>query len=116
MEFPLLDTAVHVQYGAAKERQIRHKAHEFLGDGRQSQIDRVTSGLRWSLTYAELNANEAYRLRAFCEGLIFGETFAFTDPWTGEVFANCRLAGSSFSMVAGASLRYRVELEVEDAE
>lgn len=116
MEFPPLDTAVQVQYSAAKEREVRHKAFEFLGDGRQSQIERSSSGLRWLLTYTQLNAAEAYRLRAFCEGLIFGTTFSFVDPWTGETFPNCRLAESSFLMQADGSMRYRVELEVENAE
>jgi hypothetical protein len=115
MEFPLLDTAVSVQYTAAKERRVRHRAHEFLGDGRQSQIDRHSSGERWRLAYEELSASEVNRLRAFCEALQYGETFSFPDPWTGQVYAQCRLTDSAFLMSSGGSMRYRALLGVEDA-
>jgi hypothetical protein len=115
MQFPQLDTAVSVQYSAAKERKVRHRAHHFLGDGRQSHVEATSSGLIWRLRYESLNNAEANRLRHFCESLHFGQTFIFIDPWTGDTFANCRLRNSAFALEAGASRTYRAQLEVEDA-
>jgi hypothetical protein len=115
MEFPVLDTEVHVQYSAAKVRAIRHQAMRFLGDTRQGKRHTISSGERWRLRYESLNAVEMNRLRSFFEANFNGTTFTFADPWTGSIYAACRFGELGLLVVAMSPGVFRVQLEVEDA-
>ena len=115
MDFPLLDSSVSVQYTAAKSRTVRHEAHRFLGDGRQSYRRSVGSGQSWLLRYEVLNADEANRLRTFYEAVANGTLFHFIDPWSGFSFPQCRIAERRFFLEALGPGIFRAELEVEDA-
>ncbi len=115
MDFPLLDTAVTVQYSAAKIRDTRHDAHRFLGDARQTHRNTISSGQRWLLRYESLNGTEANRLRAFYESIAPNENFYFLDPWSGQTAQSCRLSELPFSCETTEPGTYRVQLEVEDA-
>ncbi|GAB4406345.1 MAG: hypothetical protein OHK0021_17940 [Bryobacter sp.] len=116
MEFPQLDTEVTVQLHSAKQRKVRSRTFRFLGDAVQGQQLRTGSGFRWLLRYESLNPEEASRLRQFFEMTLPGQSFSFTDPWTGTVHANCRLGNAGLNLLHYAPGSYEVEFEVEDAQ
>lgn len=115
MNFPLLITGERVQASAVRSEPAQYNEYFYEGYSRQTQMRSGLDLRYWQLVYTNLTPEEAMSLRAFFEALPAGGTFAFTDPWTGEEFAECRLAEPSLDLSCDKDNRYRAELEVEYA-
>ena len=99
MTFPALKTGAVMQYPAGNVDRFKNVAVRFL-DGSDQRFRLQRRGRkRWTVRLEALDDLEMAGLEAFlklqagCSG-----EFSFTDPETGEVYANCSLEGDTTAL------------------
>ncbi len=115
MNFPLLITGERVQSSAVRSETAQYIEHYFEGFNRQTHLTTEADLKTWRLVYTNLFPEEAMTLRSFFEALPVGGEFTFTDPWTGVVYNNCRLADPRLTLHCDKDNRYSAHIEVEHA-
>jgi hypothetical protein len=92
--FPHLKTAAVAQYPARRAMAFRNETVRFV-DGREQRYRDSAGPLhRWEVSLERLDEGEMAKIADFFaanEGA-FGD-FEFTDPWDGQVYAHCSVAG-----------------------
>lgn len=97
--FPTLNTQAVVQYPTGLNVRFRTEVITFL-DGKDQRCNAGAAGMRsWLIQLDKLSFSEQANLEKFFrsqQGRY--STFAFPDPLTGEVVANCRLSADSLML------------------
>jgi hypothetical protein len=88
--FPALKTGVVAQYPSDRARRFSTQVNRFL-DGSEQRFCEFGAPLkRWLIRLERLDEAELARLEEFfAEQAGRTGTFAFTDPWDGNVYMNC---------------------------
>jgi len=104
--FPTLKTGAVMQYPGKRVLQFCTDVVRFLDGTEQRYRDYArycTGGPSNSTYWMNLNlpstTNSLYLTRAR------SETFSFTDPWDGTVYANCSLAADTFAFTVTGEMR-----------
>ena len=111
--FPILKTTAVAQYPAMRYVQFRNQTVRFVDGTEQRYRDASGPLHRWGIQLSELDESEIAAVEAFFatnQGE-FG-SFAFTDPWDGQIYNNCSLAGESLDLRALAEMRGSTTLTV----
>jgi hypothetical protein len=113
--FPILKTAAVAQYPAVRYVQFRNQTVRFVDGTEQRYRDASGPLHRWGIRLSELDEGEVAAVEEFFAGNegAFG-SFAFTDPWDGEVYNNCSLVGDSLDVRALAEMRSSTTLTVAE--
>jgi len=92
--FPSLKTGAVLQYPAQKEVRFATEVVQFI-DGSEQRFRQYQTPLhRWMIRLELLDQGELQVLREFFRTQAGGaESFAFTDPWDGTIYANCSIEG-----------------------
>jgi len=88
--FPSLKTNAVAQYPATKVLRFQNQKVRFMDGTEQRYRDCAGMIRRWEIRLDQLDEGEMAALDEFfaaSEGA-FG-SFAFTDPWDGQVYPNC---------------------------
>jgi hypothetical protein len=111
--FPILKTAAVAQYPAIRYVQFRNQTVRFLDGTEQRYRDASGPLHRWAIRLGELDQGEISEVEEFFASNQgeFG-SFAFTDPWDGQVYSNCSLMGESLDVRALAEMRGGTTLTV----
>ena len=97
-DFPTLKTGATLQYPAQRATQFSTDVVRFV-DGSEQRFRGYRSALRkWIIRLDLLDETELHVLREFfrTQGGA-AESFRFTDPWDGTVYANCSLEGDEMA-------------------
>src|SRR3974390_31907 len=99
--FPKLKTNAVAQYPAGKELLFRNQTVRFVDGTEQRYRDSAGPLHRWEILLSQLDDSEMSALELFFEANRGAyESFAFTDPWDGHVYANCSLQSDALSPTA----------------
>jgi hypothetical protein len=104
--FPILKTAAVAQYPATRYVQFRNQTVRFVDGTEQRYRDASGPLHRWGIRLSELDEGEIAAVEEFFatnQGP-FG-SFAFTDPWDGQVYNNCSVMGDTLDVQALAEMR-----------
>ena|ERR1044071_2573605 len=104
--FPNLKTNAVTQYPARRVLTFRNQTVRFLDGVEQRYRDSGGPLHQWEIRLDHLDEGEMATLESFFAASqgAFG-TFEFTDPWTGQVYANCSLSADSIDMTASGDMR-----------
>src|ERR1700748_2443175 len=92
--FPVLKTGAVAQYPAARTLQYSNQVLRFLDGTEQRYRDSAGPLHRWVIRLENLDAGEMAAMEAFFLSSQGGfASFAFTDPWDGTSYPNCRNCG-----------------------
>ena len=111
--FPILKTTAVAQYPATRYVQFRNQTVRFVDGTEQRYRDASGPLHRWGIRLSELDESEMAAIEAFFaanQGAF--ASFAFTDPWDGQVYPNCSLAGDLLDARAIAEMRGTTSLTV----
>ena len=99
--FPILKTGAIAQYPANKSFRCRNQILRFLDGTDQRYRDCMGPLHTWEIRLDKLDEGEMANIEAFFANNqgSFG-AFSFTDPWDGQLYANCSLASDSLSLVS----------------
>jgi hypothetical protein len=111
--FPILKTTAVAQYPAVRHVEFRNQTVRFVDGTEQRYRDASGPLHRWSIRLSELDESEMAAVEEFFETNQgeFG-SFAFTDPWDGQVYSACSLMGESLDVRALAEMRGGTTLTV----
>jgi phage-related protein len=89
-DFPALKTGAMAQYPSDRTRRFSTLAYRFM-DGSEQRFPGFGAPLkRWLIRLELLDEAELARLDDFfMQQGGRAQSFAFTDPWDGTVYANC---------------------------
>lgn len=93
--FPILSTSAVTQYPSSRQLDASTFLITFVDGSRQAFRDRRISAQRWILRMDRISPAEAATLEDFWWANGPGESFAFTDPWNGTEYPECRFATES---------------------
>ena len=90
--FPQLKTGAVAQYPIVRHEQFRNQTVRFVDGTDQRYRDAGTARQRWDIRWSGLDESELAAIEEFflANQGAFG-TFAFTDPWDGQVYEDCSL-------------------------
>ncbi len=111
--FPTLKTGAVAQYPATKVFRFQQQILHFIDGTDQRYRDCSGPLYTWVIRLDLLDEGEMAALEAFFQQNqgAFG-SFAFTDPWTGQVYQNCSLASDQMDMISLAEMRGTTSLTV----
>jgi hypothetical protein len=111
--FPILKTSAVAQYPAVRYAQFRNQTVRFVDGTEQRYRDASGPLHRWKIQLSELDDGEVAAVEEFFAGNqgAFG-SFAFTDPWDGQVYQNCSVAGDALDVRVLAEMRGSTMLTV----
>ena len=113
--FPKLKTDAVAQYPAKKMLRFQNQVLRFL-DGTEQRYRDCTGALHaWEIRLDQLDEGEMAALEEFflsSQGA-FG-SFAFTDPWDGQVYANCSLDTDGMELEGIEEMNGRTSLTVRE--
>ena len=98
--FPKLKTQAVAQYPARRTLRFQNQCVRFLDGSEQRYRDSAGPLHRWDILLDELDEGEMGALEQFFlanQGAF--AAFAFTDPWDGQTYNNCSLAGDGMSLI-----------------
>jgi hypothetical protein len=104
--FPQLKTNAVAQYPATKSLRRQNQALRFLDGSEQRYRDCAGPLRRWEIRLEALDESEMAAIERFfaaSQGR-FG-SFAFTDPWDGQVYANCSLESDEVELLATGEMQ-----------
>jgi hypothetical protein len=111
--FPKLKTDAVAQYPASRAPRFQNQALRFVDGLEQRYRDSAGPLRRWEISFDALDESEIAALEQFfadCQGC-FG-SFAFTDPWDGHEYPDCRLASDELESIAMAEMQGRTSLTI----
>ena len=111
--FPILKTTAVAQYPAVRYVQFRNQTVRFVDGTEQRYRDASGPLHRWGIKLSDLDESEIAAIEEFFEANqgAFG-SFAFTDPWDGQMYSNCSLTGETLDVRAQAEMRGGTTLTV----
>jgi hypothetical protein len=111
--FPVLKTTAVAQYPAIRYVQFRNQTVRFVDGTEQRYRDASGPLHRWGIQLSELDEGEMAAVEEFYASNQgeFG-SFAFTDPWDGQVYSDCSLMGESLDVRTLAEMRGGTKLTV----
>jgi hypothetical protein len=111
--FPKLKTGAVAQYPLTKVFRFQQQVLHFIDGTDQRYRDCGGPLYTWVISLNELDEGEMAALETFFlnnQGA-FGN-FAFTDPWTGQVYQNCSLSSDELDMASLAEMEGKTSLTV----
>ena len=97
--FPNLKTGAVTQYPATRAFRFQNQILRFLDGTDQRYRDSAGPLHGWEIRLDQLDETEMAALQAFFLANQGSFTnFAFTDPWSGQVYLNCALASDTMSV------------------
>ena len=113
--FPILKTGAVAQYPLSRSLSFTTQSVRFL-DGSQQCYRMNAAGLRrWNLSLDLLDEGEIAAIMAFAEE-VGTDTFAFTDPVTGDTVPKCVLSASQLEAALIDELHGQTVLEIEEVK
>jgi hypothetical protein len=113
--FPNLKTSAVAQYPARRSAAFRNQTVRFV-DGRQQRYRDCAGPLhRWEIGLARLDEAEVERLAEFFaanEGAL--GNFAFTDPWSGQVYPSCSFVSDDLELAARGEMNWEATLTIRE--
>ena len=111
--FPKLKTDAVAQYPAKKVLRFQSQILRFVDGGEQRYRDCAGALRVWEIRLDQLDEGEMAALEEFflANQGAFG-SFAFTDPWDGQVYADCSLDADGMELQAVEEMRGRTSLRV----
>lgn len=111
--FPLLSSGAVAQYPLERRVRSATQVVRFL-DGSEQKYRGLPAPLHaWRVTLDLLDDVEKNAIEAFFvaqQGAV--QTFAFTDPWDGVVYPNCRLGADTVQTLELKEMQARVAIEI----
>lgn len=103
--FPRLKTNAVAQYPAKRVLRFQNQTLRFVDGTEQRYRDSAGPLHRWEILLKQLDEGEMAALDTFFEGNegTFG-SFAFTDPWDGQVYQNCSLESDGLDLTTTAEM------------
>lgn len=104
--FPTLKTGAVAQYPASRNFRFQNQILRFLDGTDQRYRDSAGPLLSWQISLDQLDETEMGALQAFFltdQGSF--ASFAFTDPWSGQVYQNCSLAHDDMNITSLAEMQ-----------
>jgi Conserved hypothetical protein 2217 (DUF2460) len=111
--FPKLKTGAVAQYPATRIFRFQNQILRFLDGTDQRYRDSAGPFYSWEIRLDQLDETELAALQAFFlanQGSF--ASFAFTDPWNGQVYSNCSLASDQMNITSLAEMQGRTSLIV----
>lgn len=111
--FPVLKTGAVAQYPLGYGVRYSTQSVRFM-DGSQQKFRICGTGLRrWTIKLDLLDEEELGALIAFIEQQQ-SAVFAFTDPFTGNVAANCVISGQRFDATMKQEMNGQTTIVIEE--
>jgi hypothetical protein len=113
MPFPKLRTDAVAQYPATKSIRFENQVVRFVDGGEQRYRDSSGALHQWEIRLDRLDESEMAALEQFfagCQGRF--ASFAFTDPWDGQVYADCSFATDQIDLTSLDEMNGRTSLTV----
>lgn len=111
--FPLLRSGAVAQYPFERRARSATQVLRFL-DGSEQKYRGLAAPLHaWRVTLDLLDDVERDAIDAFFvaqQGAV--QTFAFTDPWDGAVYPNCRLGADDMQSMEQKEMQTKVVIEI----
>ena len=111
--FPRLRTNALAQYPATRSVRFQNQVLSFVDGTAQRYRDSSGALMQWQIRLDQLDEGEMAALEQFLadnQG-VFG-SFAFTDPWDEQVYANCSFVRGDLTMTSVAELRGQITVTV----
>lgn len=111
--FPKLKTGAVAQYPASRSFRFQNQILRFLDGADQRYRDSAGPLLSWEIRLDQLDETEMAGLQAFFlanQGSFV--SFAFTDPWSAQVYQNCSLASDDMNITSLTEMQGRTSLIV----
>jgi phage-related protein len=111
--FPKLKTNAIAQYPLARRERFQNQTVRFVDGSEQRYRDSAGSRLEWEIRLSQLDEGELAAIEEFflsSQGA-FG-SFAFTDPWDGQVHDNCSVSADELALVTEGEMRGNTKLTV----
>lgn len=111
--FPKLNTSALAQYPSTRSIRFQNQVVQFLDGTTQRYRESSGSLHEWQIRLDLLDESEMAAIEQFFvenQGA-FG-SFAFTDPWDGQSYANCSLRSGDLALSSLAELQGRTALTV----
>ena len=88
--FPTLKTGVVAQYPSDRTRKFATQVYRFM-DGAEQRFAQYPAPLKkWTIRLDMLDEAELVEVESFFVSQAGrAGSFSFTDPWSGQAFANC---------------------------
>jgi hypothetical protein len=113
MNFPTLKTGAVAQYPLEQSVRYSTEAVRFL-DGSQQKFRLFGNGLRrWVVKLDLLDEQELSAVIDFIDQQE-SDSFAFTDPVSGNVIAKCVIAGEQFEAVMTGEMNGQATVVIEE--
>jgi len=114
-EFPQLKTGVVMQHPATTTFAFGTRVLRFVDGGEQRFREHDGPERAWLIRLEMLDEAELQKLEDFfvAQQGALGD-FSFTDPWSGVVYASCRLEGDRFTAELREVNRGRTQLIVRE--
>ncbi len=112
--FPALKTGAIAQYPALKRMEHPNLVLEFLDGAGQRYRESAGPLRRWLIHLDQLDEYEMARLSAFFEEQQGrAGTFAFTDPWNGQIYPDCSFESDALELASIAEMHGRTSVMVK---
>jgi phage-related protein len=111
--FPQLKTGAVAQYPIARQEKFRTQTVRFLDGSDQRFRDLGGTAKRWIVQLRQVDESELAAIEEFFiqnQGA-YG-SFAFTDPWDGNVYDDCSLEADELSATTAEEMRCMTQLVV----
>ncbi len=116
LEFPKLKTGAAAQYGVRRGVAGEVRVLPFL-DGTEQRYASKRWKRKWRIRLDQLDEGEAGAVEEFVRRHFTTlEPFAFTDPQTGTVYAQCVVEGDGQEWAAWAAGDSRMSITVSETE
>ena len=111
--FPTLKTGAVAQYPAAKNLRFKNEVLQFLDGTDQRYRDSSGPLHGWEIRLSQMDDREMAKIEQFfvANQGCFG-SFAFTDPWDGQVYPNCSIAEDELGLTAAAEMRGGASMKI----
>jgi len=115
LTFPKLKTDAVAQYPATKVLRFQNQVLRFVDGTEQRYRDCAGAMHTWEIRLDQLDEGEMATLEEFfasSQGAF--ASFAFTDPWDGQVYADCSLDMDGMELDAIDEMRGRTSLMIRE--
>lgn len=114
-QFPSLKTGAILQYPAQKEVRFATKVVRFVDGSEQRFREYQTQVRRWIVRLDLLDPSELQELREFFRTQAgAADSFVFSDPWDGAIYANCSMEGGEMALQLVDEMNGKTSLTVRE--
>jgi phage-related protein len=113
--FPRLKTSAVAQYPARRTVAFRNQTVRFVDGAEQRYRDSAGALRQWEIRLERIDEGEAAALDEFflTQQGAFG-SFEFTDPWDGELYADCSFAIDEAEMESRGEMSGATKLIIQE--